>query len=163
MGKEDKITPSQRLLELIRKSSGAAGAVAPGVSNAGQAVRRPTVDPPTTAAQPDPVASAGPAGAPVVEEAVVPPPTSATDSRLEAAADANPQLVYDPYGAGPAPTPRTGGVRWPGFGEVPPAKPAAMTGFDPAMPAAGPAEVQPDLAFDLGAAPAPSGLAEAAT
>ncbi len=163
MGKEDKITPSQRLLELIRKSSGAAGTVAPGVSNAGQAVRRPTVGPPTTAAQPDPVASAGPAGASVVEEAVAPPPTSATDSRLEAAADANPQLVYDPYGAGPAPTPRAGGVRWPGFGEIPPAKPAAMTGLDPAMPAAGPAEVQPDPAFDPGAAPAPSGLAEAAT
>ena len=105
MGKEDKITPSQRLLELIRKSSGAAGA-APVAPNAGQPVRRPTVGPPTTAAaQPDPVAAAGPAAAPVVEEAVAAPTASATNSRLEAPAEVNPRLVYDPYGAGPASPP----------------------------------------------------------
>lgn len=99
MGKEDKITPSQRLLELIRKSSGAAGTAAPGASNAGEAVRRPTVGPPTVAvAQPDPAVPAGPTIAPVVEEAVVTPPP-ATDARIDAAA-ANPQLVYDPYNAG---------------------------------------------------------------
>ncbi|WP_235669529.1 hypothetical protein [Solidesulfovibrio carbinolicus] len=185
MGKEDKITPSQRLLELIRKSSGAAGTAAPGASNAGEAVRRPTVGPPTAAvAQPDPVVSADPTIAPVVEEAVVTPPP-AKDARLDAAAAANPRLVYDPYGAGLAAASYQSGVSWPGFGEVPPAKPADGAAFDPAMPTAGPgeahaerlvelaveatpadapgvlAEALPELVLDLDAAPAPFGLAEA--
>ena len=173
MGKEDKITPSQRLLELIRKSSGAAGAAAPVASNAGQAVRRPTVSPPTEAVtQPDPVAPAARAAAPVVEEAAVTPPPAA-DSRLDAA-DAKPQLVYDPYGARVGSAAPQGGMSWPGFGEVPPAKPAAMAEFDLTMPAAGPAEVQPKPVVDLAAeatpvdatadvAPAPSGPSEAET
>ncbi|BAH74162.1 hypothetical protein [Solidesulfovibrio magneticus] len=166
MGKEDKITPSQRLLELIRKSSGAAGTAAPAASNAGEAVRRPTIGPSTAAvAQPDPVAPTGLAATPVVEEAVVTPtaPTApATNSQLDAAADANPQLVYDPYGAGLATASYQGGVSWPGFGEIPPAKPADGAEFDPAMPAAGPAELQPEPVIDLAVEATPADATEAA-
>ncbi|HML56221.1 MAG TPA: hypothetical protein PKC79_19160 [Solidesulfovibrio magneticus] len=161
MGKEDKITPSQRLLELIRKSSGAAGTAAPGASNAGEAVRRPTVGPPTVAvAQPDPAVPAGPTIAPVVEEAVVTPPP-ATDARIDAAA-ANPQLVYDPYNAGFAAASNQGGVSWPGFGEISPAPPAGGAAFDPAMPAAGPGEAQAERIVDLVVEATPADAAEAA-
>lgn len=161
MGKEDKITPSQRLLELIRKSSGTTVTAAPGASNAGQAVRRPAVGPPTAAmAQPDPVAPAGPVAAPVVEEAVVTPAEPATDVRFDAAADPMPQLVYDPFIARPASGLLSAGPAWPGFGEISqarpaeparPTEPAAMA--DPASQAAAvvSAEEPPVLVLDLDA------------
>ena len=143
------------MLELIRKSSGAAGTAAPGASNAGEAVRRPTVGPPTAAvAQPDPLAPAGPAAAPVAEEVAMTPPASATDSRLDAAA--LPELVYDPFAARPASGLPSADPVWPGFGEIPPAKPAATAGFDLAMPAAGPAEALSDPGLDFGVEATPA-------